>query len=58
MKIITNLLATLSLFFALAYSHDPLLALSSRNSCLKGIVATFVREDDCSHLSDASKANV
>lgn len=58
MKYILSLLAILTLILPPANSQDPLLTLSGRNSCLKDIVSTFVREDDCSHLSDASKAQV
>ena len=55
-----DILATIVICLTLIVgnSQDALLTLSSRNSCLKEVVSTFVREDDCSHLSDTSKAKV
>lgn len=39
-------------------ASDTLLTLSRSNSCLKDLVAEFVRADDCAQLNDRAKSKV
>ena len=39
-------------------AQDTLLTLSKTSSCLKGLVSSFVKAEDCSHLSDSEKTKV
>lgn len=52
------LLIWLILVAAVLSAQDALLTLSRSNSCLKDLVSSFVRADDCASLHDQEKAKV
>jgi hypothetical protein len=54
MRVLFLLLLALSVMAA----QDALLKLSKANSCLRDLVASFVRAEDCARLSDHEKSKV
>ena len=50
--------ATLALSHPQHHYQQHLLDLSSRHSCLRDLVSTFVSQEDCARLPDSSKAQV
>jgi len=53
-----KLLLLLALVLAAFCAQDTLLSLSRTSSCLKDLVSSFIRAEDCSKLADSEKAEV